>query len=196
MKVEIIDKKRVFDGFFKIDEVTLRHEKYNGEMSDKINRLNFDRGDSVSAVVYNRDRKTVLLTQQFRYPVYTKDKVCAWMLELVAGIAKNEEKFEFAIKREIEEEFGYDAKEIEYICDFFVSPGGTNERIILFYVQVNNSDKIAEGGGCKNENEDIKIIEITIEEAFQMLDRAEIIDAKTIIGLEWLRQKVIRSLGD
>lgn len=184
-RVEIIEKKRVFDRFFKIDEALLRYERYDGAMSQALTRLNFERGDSVAAIIVNRNKRTVYLTEQFKYPASTKGE--GWIVEVVAGVIDPNETAEQAIKREIFEEIGFAASNATPIGEFFVSPGGTSERIFLFYVNVTDADKKSGGGGVASEGEDIRIIEWPVEEFFARLDSGELRDAKTIVAAHWLK---------
>lgn len=72
MEASVISKRRVFDGFFKIDEFKLQYQRFNGEMTSTVTRLVFDRGDSVAAVLFNTDTKRLIFTRQFRAPSYEK----------------------------------------------------------------------------------------------------------------------------
>jgi ADP-ribose pyrophosphatase len=187
-KVDIKEKKRVFDDFFKIDEVFLSHEKFDGQMSPLMRRLSFERGDSVAALLWNRESQKLILTYQFRYPTYEKGH--GWITEVVAGVLGKDEEPEGAIRKEILEETGYDAKVIDYISTFYVSPGGSSERIILYSVEVTNKDKVSEGGGNASEHEDIQVKEYSWDEIQQMLETGKIIDAKTIIALMWFQKRM------
>jgi len=158
-KVEIKEKKRLFDDFFKIDEVLLSHERFDGQMSPFMRRLSFERGDSVAALLWNKESQKLILTHQFRYP--TVEKGPGWITEIVAGVLGKDEEPEDAIRREILEETGYDAKVIDYISTFYVSPGGSSERIILYSAEVTNKDKISKGGGVVSEHEDIQVKELS-----------------------------------
>lgn len=188
-KVNVNKKKRIFDDFFKIDEITYRIEKFNGEMSEPIRRLNFERGDSVAAIVYDTVKKKLLFTRQFRIAAWEKSD--GWMLEIVAGMLDKEGTPEDIIKKEVMEEIGYATDSATPISTFFVSPGGTSERIHLFYVEV--SEKVAEGGGLDSEQEDIQLVEYDVEDILQQLDNLQIEDAKTIIGLMWLKNKILEN---
>ena len=84
-QVEILDRAREYDGYFKLDRVTLRYEKYDGAMSETISRLVFERGDAVGVLLYDRQRDSVLLIEQFRLPAYLRGGE-GWLLEIVAGI--------------------------------------------------------------------------------------------------------------
>jgi ADP-ribose pyrophosphatase len=184
-RVEIIEEKRVFDRFFRIDEARLRYERFDGTMSAELRRLNFERGDSVAAIVVNRATRTVYLTEQFKYPASTKGD--GWIVEIVAGTIDPGESAEQAIRREILEEIGFAPTSVTPIGSFFVSPGGTSERIFLFNVEVTEADRRSKGGGLPSEGEDIRIVEWPVAAFLAKLDGGELHDAKTIVAAYWLK---------
>ena len=184
-KVEIKHKRIVFDDKFQIQEAEVRVQRYDGQMSKPVRRLVFERGDAAGAILFNRDSQKVLLVEQFRYPTYEKGS--GWIKEVVAGVIKPEEGPEEGIRREIEEEVGYCVQELTPIATFYVSPGGTSERIFLYYAEVGNSDCVSAGGGLVDENEDIQIVEYSRSELQQALTSGEIQDAKTLIAVQWLQ---------
>ena len=187
-KVEIKSKRLIFNDFFKIQEAILRYLRFDGKMSEPVRRLVFERGDAVAAIILNRDTQKVVLINQFRYPTY--DKGPGWMQEVVAGILEPNETPEDALRRELLEEIGYRIGDLTHITTFYVSPGGSSERIMLYYTEVGNSDRISAGGGLTSEGEDIQIIELTLPELWTAMDTGGIMDAKTIIGVMWLRRKL------
>ena len=185
--VKIINEKRVYDGFFKIDEAHLQHELFNGAMSPELTRLNFNRGDSAAVVLHDPLSDTLIMTEQFRYPTYTKDH--PWILEIPAGTVEEKENADptITLRRELMEEVGYSVNSFRKIASFFVSPGGTSERIHLFYAAITPKNKIATGGGLLSEGEDVKMVMMGVKEALYKITTGEIMDAKTIIGLQWLQ---------
>jgi ADP-ribose pyrophosphatase len=94
---------------------------------------------------------------------------------------------EEAIRREILEEVGYHVAQLCPISTFFVSPGGSSERIFLYYAEVDNTAPVELGGGLAHESEDIQAVEFSLPELWGALDAGRIVDAKTMIGLMWLR---------
>jgi nudix-type nucleoside diphosphatase (YffH/AdpP family) len=186
-RIVIYGKRRVFDGFFKIDEAELSYERFDGEMSLTVKRLCFQRGDSVAAILFDAERRKLLLVKQFRYPTYEKGP--GWIMEIVAGILEPGETPEAAVRRETLEETGYEIALLEPIATFYVSPGGSSERILLYYAEVLNAGKVGVGGGVARENEDLKTVEYSPEELDHALASGEIQDAKTIIGIQWWQMR-------
>ena len=92
---------------------------------------------------------------------------------------------EASIRREIEEELGYRADRIEHVATFYVSPGGSSERIWVYYAEVRAAGRVSAGGGLRGEHEDIRVVSISPEDARAALKDGRIADAKTIIGLQW-----------
>ena len=182
MKYDILKEEIVFDDFFKIVRGRIKHELFDASTIE-VDRLCFERGDSVAILIYEKDTDSLLFTNQFRYPT-TKEKT-GWILELTAGSIESDEDATERVKKEVMEEIGYRIDEVEFINSFFVSPGGTSERILLYYSEVDSTKKVCDGGGEKYENEDIQLVKLKTTEAFKKLKNNQFRDAKTIIGLQW-----------
>ena len=182
-RVDVRSRRRLLDDFFKVDEAELSFERFDGSMTPPVRRLVFERGDSVAAVVLDREAQRLLLTDQFRFPTFEKGP--GWMIELIAGMVDRGEQPEASIRREIEEELGYRADRIEQVATFYVSPGGSSERIWAYYAEVRAAGRVSAGGGLRGEHEDIRVVSISPEEAHAALKDGKIADAKTIIGLQW-----------
>lgn len=189
MKVRILKETREYDGFFKIDKAVLQYEKFNGEMSEEITRLNFERGDAVAVLLYDEEKNSVILVEQFRYPAYVRNGP-GWILEIVAGIIDKGRDAVSVARAELLEEAGYEVDDLEFISRFYVSPGGTSERIHLYLGLAHR--KIGSGGGLMSEHEDIQVVEIPLDEALKMVATGEICNATTIIALQWLELKKLR----
>ncbi len=190
MKVEILEKKRIFDRFFKIDEVLLRQEKYDGTMSGPLTRFSFERGDSVAVLLFCPDSEEVVLIEQYRYPAHS-DPSGGWLLEIVAGSVGEGEDLRTAASKEVLEETGYSVStsSLEEMSVFFASPGGTSERVHLYLARVSPEDQKGKGGGEESEDEDIKIINLPLAKALAMIQEGIIVDAKTIIALMMLEKR-------
>lgn len=187
-KVFIEKKTRLLDDFFKVEEVQLRYERFDGSMSPLVRRLNVERGDSVAILLFNPKCQRILLVNQFKYPAYAKGP--GWITETVAGMIGTDESPESAARREVEEETGYKVSRLEHVSTFYVSPGGSSERIILYYAEVDDTDKFDAGGGVAKEEEDIMTVDLSLTEALEQIQNGEIADAKTIVGIFWLHNRL------
>jgi ADP-ribose pyrophosphatase len=187
-KVVIQERQLVLNDFFKVEAARLQFEHFDGSMSPVVRRLNFERGDAAAALIFNPKTQTILLIDQFRYPTYEKGP--GWVTEVVAGMIDENDSPETTIKREIFEEIGYEVTHLEQIAMFYVSPGGSSERIFLYYAEVQEAQKQAAGGGLASEQEDIRPVEMSLDQALEHVRAGTIADAKTIIGLFWLQNRL------
>lgn len=180
MNYIIKEEKIVFDNYFKIKQAHVAYDAFAGN-SIQATRFAFERGDSVAVLLFNPKAQEFLFTNQFRYPTCKHHK--GWIIEIVAGSLHEREEPISCAKREVMEELGYSLSSIEHIHTFYTSPGGSTERMFLYYAEVSLEDKIAKGGGLKNEQEDIQLITIPKQEIGYFMTTLE--DAKTILALQW-----------
>jgi len=189
MMKAVVEKCRVLlDGFFHVEEAEVSFELRQGGMSPAVRRLNLKRKLAAALVLVNKAKQTVILVRQFRYAALEHGN--AWMVEVVAGLIDAGESPEDAIRRETVEEAGFDVGKLELISTFYTTPGLSSERIALFYGETANAESDAKGGGLAEEGEDIEVLEMPYAEAFAMIDRGEITDSKTLVGLLWLKDKL------
>lgn len=147
-------------------------------------RETYDRGNGATVLLYDRARRTVLLTRQFRYPVYVNDHPDGMLIETAAGLL-DEDDPATAIRREAAEETGVDIGELEHVWDVYMSPGSVTERLHFFAASYDGSAGIEERGGLEEEGEHIELVELAIEQALAMVRDGRIQDAKTIMLLQW-----------
>jgi len=170
---QIINRENKYKSRFSIDELTIKNKS-----GKEIKREVMVRKDAVAALVYDTVLDKYIFVEQFRPGSGSS------ILEIVAGtLDKEGENPEDAIKREIEEEIGYKTDSIEYIDECYMSPGGSTELIYVYYCEV--SEKISQGGGLEEEDEEIDIITLSKEEVL----KTKFKDAKTLIGVSWLKTK-------
>jgi ADP-ribose pyrophosphatase len=135
----------------------------------------------------------VVLVEQFKAPALVARRrddpttTDGWLVETLAGMIDTGEAPEAAAIRETLEETGYRIREPELIGRFFVSPGGTSERVFLYFAEVGDADRVGVGGGI--DDEDIQVLEIGLEELFERLARGLIEDTKLAIGAYWLQNR-------
>lgn len=180
MKYQIKNEKVVFNDHYKMLKAEVIYDTFNGKQITT-NRLAFERVDSVAIILIEKDTKSLLLTNQFRYPTCKNND--GWLLEIPAGSMEENETPETCIIREVMEELGYKIDNPAMIHSFYTSPGASTERIFLFYAEVSQQDKTEKGGGKEDEHEDIQLIKIPIAEIEKKI--VELKDAKTILALQW-----------
>ena len=192
MKKVLIEKKRyILDDFFKVEEAYLQFEKFNGKMSDTVRRFSLERGNSVAVLTFNTFTNKLILISQFRYPTYKNGH--GWTIEAIAGMIDSGEMPEEAARREVEEETGLTISALDHITTFYPSPGGSSELIFLYYSEVSGEPtKRDNTGGIISEGEDIISLEISLEDALRKIRSGEIMDAKTIIGIYWLKNQLVK----
>ena len=143
----------------------------------------YDRGNGATILLRDETRDTVLLTRQFRLPAYLNGHPDGMLIETPAGLLDDDDATaETAIRREAEEETGYRV-DVTRIGEYFMSPGSVTERVAFFTGSYRAGERVSQGGGVASEGEDIEIIEVTLAEAIAMVERGEIVDAKTVLLL-------------
>ena len=183
--VEVLAREAVYEGFFSMEKLHLRHRLFAGGWSREFTRELFVRGRAVGVLLYDPERKLVGMVEQFRVGALGLPEG-PWQLEVVAGIVEVGETSEDVANRELVEEAGIDRVKLLPICEYLVSPGGTNERLELFCGLVDLRDK---GGnfGLASENEDILLHVMSESDALRALAAGECNNAASIICLQWLQ---------
>jgi nudix-type nucleoside diphosphatase (YffH/AdpP family) len=189
-RVDIRKQSCLFDDFFKINELVVSHERADGTMSPEQRRLIFERGDSAAVLLFNRDSRQLVLVKQFKAPTLGKGHENGWITETVAGMIDRYETSRAAAIRESMEETGYKIGELTEIATFFSSPGGSSERIFLYYAEVGDADRLGKGGG--DADEDIEVQQIPVDELLEELQHKSLEDPKLIISALWLKEELSR----
>jgi ADP-ribose pyrophosphatase len=194
-RLEILQRKEVFRrSIFRIDEVQLQHERFDGTMGPPITRLVLERGDSVAVLPHDPVNRVVLLCEQFRLPTVAHGP--GWLLEIPAGILETGEEVEVCARREMIEETGYSVDALDPIATVYLSPGGSSERIHIFRGRIALRADAADTAGVESEGEDIRIIRMPVDEAIAKVRAGELLDAKTVVALQWLELALARGDND
>jgi nudix-type nucleoside diphosphatase (YffH/AdpP family) len=146
-------------------------------------RETYDRGDGATILLYDVARRTVLLTRQFRFPVYVNDHPDGMLLETPAGLIE-EEDGESAMRRETLEETGVEVGEVEHLFDIYMSPGSVTEKLLFFAAPYSRGDLAGSRHGVEEEGEHIETVELDVDEALDAIGTT-IVDAKTVMLLQW-----------
>jgi len=186
-EIEIKETTLLSDNWYVLNKVTFNYKKQNDKVESHIREV-YDRGNGAGILLYNTDKKTVVLTRQFRLPTYLNGNKSGMMIEVCAGLL-DKDNAEEAIIRETEEETGYRLKNVQKVIETYMSPGSVTEILYLFVGEYDESMKVSDGGGLDAEQENIEVLEYTFDEAYAMIESGEITDAKTILLLQHAKIK-------
>ncbi len=167
-----------------LDRIDYNYQFNNGEWKP-ISRECYNRGNGTAILLYNTKKETVILTNQFRMPAYENDKNDGMSIEACAGAIDNNDNPLETIIRETEEEVGYKITNAKQVLTAYTSPGALTEKMYLFIAEYSDAMKINEGGGLESEDEEIEVLELPFSKAIEMIKNEEIIDAKTIMLLQY-----------
>ncbi len=182
-RVIVEDVDLLAAGWHVLRATTFRYRGDDGEWRTQ-KRETYDRGNGATILLYDPSRRTVLLTRQFRYPVYVNAHPDGMLIETAAGLLDDDDPIT-AIRREAEEETGVRVDEVQHVFDVYMSPGSVTERLHFFAAAYDGSSRVSDRGGLEEEGEEIEILEYGIDEALQLIRDGEIQDAKTIMLLQW-----------
>ena len=173
------------DNWYTLRKITYEYFKKDGSLQTQ-SREAYDRGNGATILLYNKEQRTVILTRQFRLPTFVNGNSTGMMIEACAGLL-DKDNAEDCIRRETEEETGYQVREIRKIFEAYMSPGSVTEILHFFIAEYAAAMKVNDGGGLAHEEENIEVLEIGIEQAMDMISIGEIKDAKTIMLLQYIR---------
>lgn len=173
------------DNWATLSKITLDYTKEDGTVEEQKREV-YERGNGAAILLFNKIKKTVVLIKQFRLPTYLNQNETGFIIEACAGVLE-EEHPEETIIRETEEETGYRIHEVKKIFKSYMSPGSVTEIIHFFVAEYDSEMKISKGGGLASEHENIEVIEMPFEHAYNMIAAGEIVDAKTIMLLQYAK---------
>jgi GDP-mannose pyrophosphatase NudK len=182
-QIKILNTEILSDNWYTLKKVTYETVQHDGTVLLQ-NREAYDRGNGATILLYNKQLKTVVLTQQFRLPTYINGNETGMLIECCAGLLDRDNP-EDCIKRETEEETGYQITDIKKIFEAYMSPGSVTEILYFFVAEYTHDMKVSDGGGVAEEDERIKVLEIPFEKALEMIGTGEIKDGKTIMLLQY-----------
>ncbi|MBA4095662.1 MAG: GDP-mannose pyrophosphatase [Rhodospirillum sp.] len=178
-RVRIERAETLSDNWGRLTKYSIAYRRSDG-VTEQQSREVYDRGNGAAILLYNKQRRTIILTRQFRLPALLNGDPDGMLLEAPAGLLDADDPVT-AIRREAEEETGYRIEHVEEVLASIMSPGSVTERLHLFVGEYTAADRVSAGGGHASEGEDIEVIEVTLDQALAMIERREIVDAKTIM---------------
>ncbi|AYA42094.1 ADP-ribose diphosphatase [Xenorhabdus nematophila] len=182
--VEFISQKTLYRGFFKMTEYQFKHRLFRGGWSETVRREVFERGHAAVLLPYDPVRDEVVLIEQIRITAIESSDT-PWLLEVIAGMIEAGEEAEQVVRREAVEEAGIEVKRCQPALSYLSSPGGTTERMNIFVGEVDAST--ASGvHGLEGEHEDIRVLVVSREQAYQWVEEGVIDNAASVIAIQWL----------
>jgi len=186
-RVRIADIKVLSDQWYVLRKVTFSWRRGDGSWQAST-REAYDRGNGAAILLYDKTRRTVVLTRQFRMPAFLNG-YRDMLIEAAAGVLDDAAP-EARIRAEAEEETGYRVGEVTKLFELFMSPGSVTEKLYFFAAAYDAASKAGMGGGVAAEGEDIEVLELAFDEAMAMVADGRICDAKTVVLLQWAEKKV------
>ena len=188
-RVRVKNVEILSDDYYLLKKTTFEYRRANGEWQTQ-SRETYDRGNCATVLPYNLAQRTVILVRQFRYPVYVNgyDNL---LIEAAAGMLDGETP-EKRICAEAEEEIGYRLGDVRKVFEAFMSPGSVTEKLHFFVAEYQAAMRVGNGGGLAQEGEDIEVLELPIDSALAMIADGRIVDAKTIMLLQYVALHIFR----
>ncbi|WP_455425356.1 GDP-mannose pyrophosphatase NudK [Dryocola sp. LX212] len=187
IQIEVIKDKILSDNYFILRNITYDLSRNNSE-AIRHKREVYDRGNGATMMLYNREKKTVVLTRQFRVATWVNGNPDGMLIETCAGLLDADEP-EVCARKEAMEETGYLVGEVEKLFELYMSPGGVTELIHFYMAEYSDAQREFAGGGV--EDEDIDVLEMPFTQALAMVKSGEIRDGKTVILLQQLQLRGI-----
>jgi GDP-mannose pyrophosphatase NudK len=181
--IKILQTEVLSDNWYTLKKVTYEYVKANGERKVQ-SREAYDRGNGAVILLYNKENRTVILTRQFRLPTFINGNESGMLIEACAGLLDKDDP-ETCIRRETEEETGYKVHDVQKVFEAYMSPGSVTEILYFFVARYTTQMKLTEGGGTDHEEENIEVLEMSVDRAIEMMKTGEIRDAKTIMLLQY-----------
>jgi nudix-type nucleoside diphosphatase (YffH/AdpP family) len=188
-RLRVQNVRLLSDHHYVLKTTTFEWRRANGEWQTQ-QRETYDRGNGATLLPYNLAQRSVVLVRQFRYPAYVNG--CDDLLiEAAAGLL-DEATPEVRIRAEAEEETGYRLGDIRKVFEAFMSPGSLTEKLHFFVAEYQPAMRVGSGGGIADEGEDMEVLELPIDLALAMIGDGRIIDAKTIMLLQYAALHIFR----
>jgi GDP-mannose pyrophosphatase NudK len=182
-RIIIKELKVLSDNWYILRKATFDFLRKDGTWQTQ-QRECYDRGNGAAILLYNKAQKTVILIRQFRMPTFLNGNTEGLLIEVPAGLldALNPEE---CIRKEVEEETGYQITQVKKVFEAYMSPGAVTEILHFFIAEYEPHHKITDGGGLEHEQEEIEVIEMPFADALRMIETGEIRDGKTIMLLQY-----------
>lgn len=183
MKIDLIKDKCLSDNYFILRNLTYDLTRSDGDVV-RHKREVYDRGNGATILLYNREKKSVVLIRQFRIATWINGNADGYLIETCAGLLDDDEP-EVCIRKEAIEETGFEVGDVRKVFELYMSPGGVTEIVHFFVAEYSDAQRTGAGGGI--DDEEIEVLELPFVDALTMIQSGEIRDGKTVILLHYLQ---------
>ena len=183
--IKIIEQKILSEKWYVLYNIVFDQKNKDG-VWQRVEREAYDRGNGAAILLYNKEKRTVILTSQFRMPTYLNGNPTGMLTEVCAGLLDDLNPEE-CIKKETEEETGYIVHHVQKVFQAYMSPGSVTEILHFFIAEYHENMKANEGGGVADDHENIEVLEWSFDHALEMIKTGAITDAKTILFLYYVK---------
>lgn len=187
--IRILRQETLSTNYFELKRVTFAQRRRDGSEREETREVYHNAGGA-AVLLYNRDRRTVLLTRQFRIGARLAGHA-GFMIEVPAGMLDDAEP-DVRVRAELCEETGFRGHGLRKVIEFFPNPSALTETVHCYLGEYGERDRQGEGGGKEEEGEDIEVLEMDVDDAFRQVKAGGIVDAKTVILLQFLREELQR----
>ena len=183
--VQIEARETLSDGWYRLEKVRYRQGRADGS-EQTLEREVFHNGPGATVLPFDRARNAVLLVRQLRIAAAVNDDI-PYLVEACAGLVDAGDLPLDTVHKESRQELGYALREVRKVFELYMSPGASAEKLHLFVAAYSPEDRVSGGGGLAEEGEQIRVLEVPFDRAWEMVQSGQIIDAKTVLLLQHLR---------
>lgn len=177
-RIRVQERSTLSDRWARLEQVKFDYQRSDGTWQTQQREI-YHRGHGAAVLLFNRDKRTIVLIRQFRFPAWEEGDD-GFLLEVPAGVIETDDPFD-TIRRETEEETGFIIDSPEYLFKAYCTPGSVTEQIHYFAASYDSERRVSAGGGLAQEGEDIEVLEVTLADAMRWITEGQVIDAKTIL---------------
>jgi GDP-mannose pyrophosphatase NudK len=181
--INILKRETIPGTKYPLQNITFQKPDLQGEMHEQTNEVYF-RPDAVAVLLVDQKAEKFLLTRQFRLPAFLNGSEKGYLTEVCAGLIDDGELPEATVRREVQEETGYQINNLKNLGAIYTSAGGITEYVHLFLALYDSKSDHEKGGGKAGEGEDIELLELSFSNAQEQLSNGSFRDAKTILLLQ------------